>query len=174
MKKKVLSMTMLAMVSWMGKTAAQSPATATANVSATIAAPVSLLRITGSLSFGAIAPSGTAGAVTLAPNGTRSFTGGVSALPGPGAINAAVFQVTGESGYSYAITLPVSVPMVNTTSGGNEVLLATHFVSNPSGTGVLTGGVQTLLVGATLQMTAQAVPGVYSTATPFTVTVNYN
>lgn len=164
---------MLVVVPWVAKLSAQAPATATANASATVTTPVSVLRITGGMSFGNIAPSGTVSAVTLAPEGTRSFTGSAFALPGSGPI-AAIFQVTGESGFSYAITLPVSVQLINTTSGGSQVLLATNFVSNPAGTGLLTGGVQTLLVGATLQLTANAVPGVYSTTTPFAVTVNYN
>jgi hypothetical protein len=48
------------------------------------------------------------------------------------------------------------------------------FVSNPNGTGTLTGGTETLNVGATLHVTHAQVAGVYSSATPFSVTVNYN
>jgi len=50
--------------------------------------------------------------------------------------------------------------------------------SNPSGTGTLTGGTSTLLVGATLNVGASQPAGVYNTANAggsgeFTVTVNY-
>jgi hypothetical protein len=46
------------------------------------------------------------------------------------------------------------------------------FTSNPSGTGTLSGGTQTLNVGATLNVAVGQLPGVYSGQ--FTVMVNYN
>ncbi len=48
------------------------------------------------------------------------------------------------------------------------------FTSTPSGTGSLAGGSQTLSVGATLHVAAAQAAGTYTSATPFTVTVNYN
>ncbi|WP_212003819.1 DUF4402 domain-containing protein [Chitinophaga sp. HK235] len=173
MKKEILSLTMLAAVLCVDNVSAQTSGTATANASASVVTPLTVINLNGNLSFGNIAPSGTAGAVILDPNGTRTFTGGVSALPG-GGVNVGTFQVTGENGFSYSITLPASVSLTNTTSGGAQTLFANNFTSFPTPTGVLTGGSQTLLVGATLQVPGGSVPGVYSTATPFSVTVNYN
>ncbi|RBL91208.1 DUF4402 domain-containing protein [Chitinophaga flava] len=172
MKKEILSLTMLAAVLCVENVSAQTSGTATANASASVVTPLTVINLNGNLSFGNIAPSGTAGAVILAPNGTRTFTGGVSALPGGPSVGT--FQVTGENGFTYSITLPVSVSLTNTTSGGAQTLLANNFTSFPTPTGVLTGGSQTLLVGATLLVPGGSVPGVYSTATPFSVTVNYN
>jgi hypothetical protein len=48
------------------------------------------------------------------------------------------------------------------------------FTSYPSGTGVLTGGSQTLKVGATLTVTAAQAPNSYTNSTAVPVTVNYN
>jgi hypothetical protein len=48
------------------------------------------------------------------------------------------------------------------------------FTSTPSSTGILTGGSETLNIGATLNVAAGQVPGVYSNATGFDITVNYN
>ncbi|MBP1667258.1 MAG: hypothetical protein H6Q23_2118 [Bacteroidetes bacterium] len=52
------------------------------------------------------------------------------------------------------------------------------WTSNPSGTGTLTAGTSTLLVGATLNVDADQPGGVYNTSNAggsgeFTVTVNY-
>ena len=46
------------------------------------------------------------------------------------------------------------------------------FVSNPSGTGLLTAGAQTLLVGGTLTVGSAQAPGNYTGS--FTVAVDYN
>jgi hypothetical protein len=48
------------------------------------------------------------------------------------------------------------------------------WTSTPTPTGTLTGGTQTLTVGATLHVAGSQLAGVYSSATPFDVTVNYN
>ncbi len=57
-------------------------------------------------------------------------------------------------------------------------MTVTAFTSDPSGTGTLTGGTQTLTVGGTLNVNAGQAAGTYSTAssggTPLTITVNYN
>jgi len=51
---------------------------------------------------------------------------------------------------------------------------ASVFTSTPSGTGALTGGTQNITVGATLTVAAAQAAGVYTSGTPFSVTVNYN
>ena len=52
-------------------------------------------------------------------------------------------------------------------------MTATTFTSDPSGTGTLTGGTQTLNVGATLNVAAAQPAGTYVSGA-FDVTVNYN
>ena len=50
-----------------------------------------------------------------------------------------------------------------------------NFVSNPSGTGLLSAsGSQTVNVGATLNVAANQVAGTYENTTDLKVTVNYN
>jgi hypothetical protein len=48
------------------------------------------------------------------------------------------------------------------------------FVSDPLTTGTLTGGAQTVNVGATLNVEGGQAAGVYTNTTDLTVTVNYN
>ena len=53
-------------------------------------------------------------------------------------------------------------------------MTVTNFTSAPSATGALTAGTQTLNAGAKLNVAAAQLPGIYVSATPFSVTVNYN
>jgi hypothetical protein len=72
---------------------------------------------------------------------------------------------------TYTITLPGTITLTGVPSGSMTV---GTFVSNPSGTGALTAGAQTLTVGGTLNVGAGQAAGVYSNTTDMTVTVNYN
>jgi hypothetical protein len=141
-------------------------ATATANGTATVIAPMAITK-TLDLRFGKFAPGATAGTVLMTTAGVRSATGGVvlSALNAGG---AASFNVTGDTTATYAITLPASVTL---TDGTNNMTLDA-LTSNPSGTGALTAGTQTLLVGGTLNVGISQVAGAYTAA--FDVTVEYN
>ncbi|RAJ82026.1 uncharacterized protein DUF4402 [Chitinophaga dinghuensis] len=169
MKRAILSMTVVAFALFSMKASAQVSATATANATAYVVTPLTITTATH-MNFGLVAPSSAAGTVVLGTDGSRTFGGGATQLPGTGTVSAASFNVAGEPGYTYAISLPASVSLAN---GGNTIVVD-NFTSNPSGTGLLTGGVQTLNVGATLEVTANIAPGNYTTATPFNVTVNYN
>ena len=81
------------------------------------------------------------------------------------------FAVTGLGTSTYAITLPSTITLTGTPSG---TMTVGTFVSTPSGTGALTAGAQTLLVGGTLNVAAAQAAGVYTNTTDMTVTVNYN
>ncbi len=148
---------------------AQSSATATAT--ATIVTPITITKTTD-MNFGNVAvQTGTGGTVVMTPAGVRSATSGVT-LPGTvGTVAAASFTVNGQTGYTYAITLPASVTLSDASSNTMQV---DNFTSTPTATGTLAGGTETLNVGATLNVAAAQAPGVYLSATPFTVTVNYN
>jgi hypothetical protein len=152
-----------------GKVSAQASATATS--SATIVTPITITK-TSDMSFGNVAVSATTnGTVVMTPAGVRSATGGVT-LPGTsGTVSAASFTVNGQTGYTYAITLPTSLTI---TDGSANSMVVGSFTSTPTATGTLTGGTETLNVGATLNVGLSQVPGVYTSATPFAVTVNYN
>ena len=148
-----------------------SQATATATATATIIVPISIAK-NADLNFGNIAvQTATGGTVVLAPAGTRSSTSGVTLPATSGAVTAADFTVTGSGSSTYAITLPSTVTL--THSAGTQTMTATSFTSNPSSTGALTGGTQNIAVGATLNVAAGQLAGVYTSGN-FNVTVNYN
>ena len=146
---------------------AQNPqATGTANASATIVTPISIVKA-GDLAFGNIVASAAGGTVTVGTNGQATRTG-VAAPSIVGTVTAAQFKVTGMSGSTYAISLPANDAII-LKSGENEMKL-TGFSNNA--TKVLTDGSETFYVGATLNVGANQAAGSY-TAT-FPVVVNYN
>lgn len=150
---------------------AQAQVSATASVTATIVNPITITK-TADLRFGNVAVlSSTAGTVDITPAGVRSPGGGVTLPATTGTVGGASFTIAGESGYTYAITLPTDP--LDITSGANTMTV-TAFVSSPANTGTLTGGTETLRVGATLNVDAGQPTGTYTSETPFTVEVNYN
>jgi len=152
------------LVAFTGDAFSQNSATATANASAVIVTPLQISN-TAAMLFGQVAAGTAAGTVVLETTGNRSVTGGTKLGTGTG--QAASFNVTGESGYTYNITLPSSV---NLTFGSNTMAVGS-FTSNPSGSGTLTGGSSTLKVGATLSVGASQAAGTYTGT--FDVTVAY-
>lgn len=143
---------------------------ASASASATIVAPIAIAK-TVDMNFGNVAVSPTvAGTVIMTPAGARSITGGVTLPATTGTVTAASFTVTGTPGYTYSITLPGATTI---TDGTNTMGVGT-WTSSPTPTGTLTGGTETLTVGATLTVAAAQPAGVYTSATACTVTVNYN
>lgn len=142
-----------------------------ANVTVNLITPITITK-TVDMNFGNVAVSASSGTVVLTPEGTRSPTGGVTLPVTAGTITAASFTVTGSPSYTYSISLPAS-PITITDGAGHNMSVGT-FTSTPTPTGLLTAGTQTLTVGATLSVGASQVAGAYTSATPFSVTVNYN
>jgi len=136
----------------------------TANVTITIAAPISI-SAAGDMDFGTMVTTGTAGTVTVTPAGARSSVN-VDLLGG--VPSAASFDVTGEPGQVYSITLPSPATL---TSGGNTMTVDT-FNHDAGATPTLAGGSDTFNVGATLNVGATQAAGTYSDT--FSVTANYN
>lgn len=146
--------------------------TASATASATIVTPIAIAK-TVDMSFGNVAvQSTTAGTVVMDPVGSRTPTSGCTLPAVTGTVTAASFNITGEGTYTYAITLPSSVTITHATE--SDIMTVDNFTSTPSGTGALTAGAQTLTVGATLNVSAAQLAGVYTSGTAFDVTVNYN
>ena len=81
---------------------------------------------------------------------------------------ASSFDVTGEPGQVYSITLPSSATL---TSGANTMTVDT-FTHDSGATPSLVAGSDTFNVGATLNVGAAQAAGSYSGT--FAVTVNYN
>jgi len=150
-------------------TATFAQASATANASATIVTPISISK-NNDMNFGNVATDGSVGTVILAPASTRTLSGGVTLPATTGTVAAASFAVAGSGSYTYAITLPSSVVIA---SGANHMTVDT-FTTSTDLAGTLSSGAQTLTVGATLNLVASQAAGSYTSASPFTVTVNYN
>ena len=169
---KSLALATVALISFSNSSFAQ--ATATASASANIITPISIVK-TVDMNFGNVAVSATtAGTAVLAPAGTRTTggAGGVTLPATTGTVSAASFTVSGQGGYTYAITLPTSCVI---TDGASHNMTVNSFTSSPSATGTLSaGGTETLNVGATLNVTAGQASGLYTNATGVPVTVNYN
>ena len=144
---------------------------ATATSSATIITPIAIAKNVN-MNFGNVAVSATGGTVILTPAGTRSKTLGVTLPATAGTVTAASFTVTGTAAYTYGITLPGSIVLKHTNL--TDQMTVDTFTSTPTPTGLLTGGTQTLNVGATLNVSALQLAGSYTNATDLTVTVNYN
>lgn len=165
--KKILAISII-LLGYISTSFAQVSGTATAT--ATIITPIAISK-TVDMNFGNVAVSAAAGTVVLSPAGVRTKTGGVTLPIVAGTISAASFTVTGLGSYTYTITLP-STPL--TINNGSNTMTVNSFTSTPSGTGTLSGGSQVLNVGATLNVGVNQAAGLYTSASPFTVTVNYN
>ena len=125
------------------------------------------------MNFGKIQSGSTLGTVILTPAGTRTSTGGVTLPAISGTVSDASFSVTGNPSSTYAITLPTTNFILS--DGYGHSMIVNAFKSTPSGTGTLTSGcAQTLTVGATLNVAAGQVSGVYINNTGFNVTIIYN
>ena len=146
-------------------------ATATATASANVISAITLAKVLD-MNFGNIAVS-SPGTVILATNSTRTTTGGITLPVVAGTVTAASFTVTGQGTSTYAITLPSGTHTITRISGV-EAMGVSAFNSNPSGVGTLIAGTQNITVGAMLAASSGQVPGVYTNATGFNVTVNYN
>lgn len=124
------------------------------------------------INFGTIAAS-SGGTVVLSPSGSRTPSVGIILPSFTGTVSAAHFTVTGEPGYHYAITLPANFTLYE-SGAGSASMVVTAFTSTPSFTSTLSGGTETVLVGATLNVSGSQTAGSYTNAAGFAVTVNYN
>lgn len=139
---------------------------------ANIVNPITISE-TRSLHFGTLSVSTSAGTCILAPAGTRTKTGGVTLTSFTPTATSAAYSVTGAANVAYNITLPTSSVTV-TRSGGSQTMTITAFTSSKTGNaGTLSGaGSDSFTVGATLNVGASQVAGLYQGN--FNITVAYN
>ncbi len=143
-------------------------ATATFSASVTIIQPIGITT-TSDLKFANVdAKNG--GEVTLSPNSTRTTSGEVQ-LSDSGIVSAASFEITGEPGYAFAVTLPGDNYVL---SNGSETMEINNFTTDFNSDNALAAGSQTIHVGATLKVNPNQTPGTYVNQGGFNVTVNYN
>ena len=145
---------------------AQASASFTASV--TIIQPIGITN-TANMNFAYLdAQSG--GAVILSPDNTRMSQGGVELTDG-NTVSAATFEVTGQAGYTYSITLPNSDHVL---TNGTDNIIIRDFTSSLQDEGSLASGSQTLRVGASLDINPNQTPGNYTSPGGFNISVNYN
>jgi len=149
---------------------ANAQVTGTATGSANIITPIAIANA-GNMNFGSIAVSTAPGTVVLSTAAARTASGGVTLPAVTGSVTTAKFTVTGLGASTYSISLPSSYII---SDGASHNMTVNNFVSDPSGTGALTAGTQTINVGATLNVLGSQTAGTYTNATGFNVTVNYN
>jgi hypothetical protein len=151
----------------MGQT---SSTAANVGVDAKVIAPITITNTSSTpLNFGTVSRSSITGTVTVATDGSRTYSGGASILTSSAA-TAAPFTVTGENSANYNITLPSNTAVVLTRVGGSETMSVTAFTHNSSLVLSSTGSAA-FSVGATLNLGAEQVAGTYQGS--FSLTVAY-
>jgi len=158
-----------------GRVAAQAspPASVTGHITAQVITTLAAVE-TSQLNFGRFSPGPLGGELILTPENTVSLLG--SLWQGSGTHNAASFYVTGDPGVAYTITLP-SDPVTITNMGTARTMTVEEWKSVPEptpGSGMLEGGFQTVLVGATLKVGSliDNPVGIYTGV--YTITFDFN
>jgi hypothetical protein len=150
----------------------QLPAHAASDTSAATATVIVPITITNTqdLAFGRFSAN-TGGTVVISTAGVRTSTSSVALSTVGSTQTASSFDITGDGSSTYTITLPTN-GTVTIDDGASHTMAVNDFVSNPSATGTLSSGAQTVTVGATLTVGSGQTPGDYTGT--FTVTVEYN
>jgi hypothetical protein len=149
----------------------ENTATATATATANILRGITIAK-TQDLNFGQIVPNA-GGVVTVSTAGVRTSTDAAMLIPTSyDAPKAAAFDVTGDGGHSFSITLPASASI----SKGTDSMVIDNFTSSLGASSTLSGvlnaeGAQNFTVGADLHVEASQAYGAYSGT--FDVTVTY-
>lgn len=151
--------------------------TEVASAEATVVRPLSFV-IDDNLDFGAVLRGTTAGTVTIAPNGARTSTGGVTLMPG-GGHKAASFA--GQGTFNQRVDVSLGSSTIFLTGPGAPMRVRT-FVLGSTPTAVLTAtpqrfriaalnGIFQFPIGATLEVGANQAQGRYTGT--WSVTLNY-
>lgn len=147
---------------------AQNASSAAINSTATIVEPIEIIKNVD-LHFGNVISGLNAGTVVLAPDGSRTAVGVELSPANPGEVSAAEAVVT-HGDYSYSITFPDNFRLFN-ENNPNQFLTIDQFQVAPVEEGT---GSDVLKIGATLNLQANQLPGFYTNATGFNITVTYN
>jgi len=151
---------------------------ASVNARAGVVHAITITKTTD-LNFGNLSVGSTGGTVVYDPNTlSRTASAGSSiTLPSvTGNPTLATFTVSGESLYSFIVTLPSTTLTLD--DGLSHTMTVNSFTSNLSSSGSIgtlnSSGTATLTVGATLNVNANQYVGTYNSTIPFTILVNYN
>jgi hypothetical protein len=153
--------------------AAAAPVNATndADGRALILVPLTLTKI-DDLSFGSLIPSGISGSVTInATSGARSFTGGVTGVPGD-AGQRAYFGGAGSPNQQVVIAVDTPAQLVSTSNPGDTIpVLAMTLDGSPIRTINATTRTFFFGLGGVIQINANQPEGLYEAT--FDVTAIY-
>ena len=167
--KKILAFSIILFAITAG-TFAQNTDTEQTIATATIVGPLTLTKVSD-MDFGTIAVGTSVGTVVLAPDNTRTFSGGASMVPPANGV-AASFTVAGQASETFAITLPADGTV--TLTGPGDPMPVSAFNHSAGATPALNAtGTAAFTVGATLSTAASQASGAYASAN-FPVTVSYN
>lgn len=146
---------------------------ATGHITAEVVAAFTAIE-TSQMNFGRFSPGSYGGKIILTPQGTLSFLGSI--VKGSGMHNAASFYVTGDNNAAFSINLPES-PTTLTNTANAKTMLVSNWGSVPSpglGGGTLENGVQTVYIGATLEVGTMADNPVGIYTGTYTITFDFN
>lgn len=153
--------------------------TTTARAEAIIVTRLSLLKV-DDLDFGKIVAGTTAGTVVMAPNGTRTKTGGV--ILASGSNQPARFSGYGFPNQNVSIWLGANSIQLTRVGGTQKMTLDTFIIGSTPQTQLTTSpigfriasttGMFAFPLGATLRVAARQTPGKY--VGTFTVLIQYN
>lgn len=166
----------IAMFGFATSSFAQADATASASATATIIKPIAIVKVTDMV-FGNIVvqPGAVAQTVTLdADADANASHSSLVTLPSFNAVTptAAEFTVSGANLYTYNLDYPATITLGGSTGVDMSVSLTCNVIKTA---GVLSAsGSETLYIGGTLTIGTDQVAEVYTTATDFDVTVDYN
>jgi hypothetical protein len=183
MKNNLLTLaTILTIGFFTNNVTAQTSTTGTikaASVGAVILQPLTIANSQG-LHFGTIiSNASTTGTVTIATDGTRSVNGAALSLSGSTPHTVAKYTTAGPADALYHITLPTNSEVKVSNGTAADDMTVTGFTADfdAAGTNSLNGtlsstGTGAVQVGATLNLAAGQVAGIYTGS--FNVSVDFN
>jgi len=137
---------------------------------ATVITPLVINNLV-TMDFGTIASGSAGGVLSMDGTGAVTVASGDADIIGGGAGTALAFDISGETGQAYTLTVGNGVL---SDGGGNTMAITTDAVVAPG----LTIAAQTVTVSGDLTVGASQAAGNYSTAnaggTAITITANYN
>ena len=145
----------------------QNSATASFTASVTIIEPVEIQNISD-MNFANI-DARQGGIVILNPDNSRSTIGDVK-LDDSNTVSAAMFEVKGQNGYAYDVSIPQGEFIMQ--SGTSSIVIRDFTLANESQS--FNSIKQTLRLGASIEIEARQKPGIYVTPAPLEVTISYN
>lgn len=170
--KHLLSLTAIALCFCATQAMAASDS-ATGNSKAKIISPVTITAVTGAsgdLNFGTMLSSSAHVVTVDNANGRTSTVSSMLVDDSANPSHSGVFTV--NNGGSAAVTATLALPSSATVSNGTDTLTVNNFTSNfPTGSGNIHTGDTTVMVGADLNVTANASSGDYTGT--YNVTLSY-